>query len=86
MKENTHPKYQEVLFVDSSTGHKFLCGSTLQSKETDTFNGKTYPVCRVSVSSASHPFYTGSNKFVDSEGRLDKFRKRYAPKDEKTTI
>lgn len=83
MKENTHPKYQEVLFVDSSTGHKFVCGSTLQSEETDTFNGKTYPVCRVSVSSASHPFFTGSNKFVDSEGRLDKFRKRYAGQEEK---
>jgi large subunit ribosomal protein L31 len=81
MKENTHPKYQEVLFVDSSTGHKFICGSTLVTKETETFNGKTYPMCRVSVSSASHPFYTGSNKFVDSEGRLDKFRKRYAPKE-----
>lgn len=77
MKENTHPKYQEVLFVDSSTGYKFVCGSTLQTQETDSFNGKTYPVCRVSTSSASHPFFTGSNKFVDSEGRVDKFRKRY---------
>ena len=77
MKQTAHPKYQDVLFEDSSTGHKFVCGSTLVTKETGTFNGKEYPLCRVSVSSASHPFFTGSNKFVDSEGRLDKFNKRY---------
>jgi large subunit ribosomal protein L31 len=83
MKENTHPKYQEVLFVDSSTGNKFVCGSTLQTEETDTFNGKTYPVCRVSVSSASHPFFTGSKGLVDSEGRIDKFKKRYTEQEKK---
>lgn len=77
MKKNKHPAYQEVLFVDSSTGHKFVCGSTLQTDETETFEGKEYPVCRVSVSSASHPFFTGSKQFVDAEGRVDKFRKRY---------
>ncbi|MFQ5729133.1 MAG: type B 50S ribosomal protein L31 [Waddliaceae bacterium] len=77
MKKNKHPAYQDVLFVDSSTGHKFVCGSTLQTDETDTFEGKEYPVCRVSVSSASHPFFIGSKQFVDAEGRVDKFRKRY---------
>ena len=78
MKKETHPDYQEVLFVDSSTNAKFLCRSTLKSKETETYEGKEYPVCRVSVSSDSHPFYTGSNQFIDTEGRVDKFRKRYA--------
>lgn len=77
MKKDTHPKYQEVLFVDSSTGQKFVCGSTLQAEETEAFEGKEYPVCRVSVSSSSHPFFTGSKQFVDAEGRVDKFRKRY---------
>lgn len=77
MKEKIHPKYQEVLFVDSSTGSKFVCGSTLQTDETEMHQGKEYPVCRVSVSSASHPFFTGSKQFVDAEGRVDKFRKRY---------
>lgn len=77
-KENTHPKYQQVLFVDSSTGHKFVCGSTLQPEETDTYQGVKYPAHRVSVSSASHPFFTGSKGLVDAEGRVDKFRKRYA--------
>jgi large subunit ribosomal protein L31 len=77
MKKNTHPEYHDVLFVDSSTGNKFICGSTLKTDETEMFQGKKYPVCRVSVSSSSHPFFTGSNKFVDAEGRVDKFRKRY---------
>lgn len=80
MKNEIHPPYQDVLFVDSSTGYKFVCGSTLQPKEKETFNGKEYPVYYVSVSSSSHPFFTGSNQFVDSEGRVDKFLKRYAAK------
>jgi len=78
MKKNIHPKYQQVLFVDSSTGHRFVCGSTLHSEETEVFKGKEYPVYRVSVSSASHPFFTGSKQLVDAEGRVDKFKKRYA--------
>lgn len=78
MKKNIHPDYQEVLFIDSSNNTKFLCRSTLKPDETETFEGKEYPVYRVSVSSSSHPFYTGSNQFIDTEGRVDKFRKRYA--------
>jgi large subunit ribosomal protein L31 len=77
MKKNTHPNYRKVLFIDSSTGKKFLIGSTLETKETQVHEGVEYPVCHISVSSASHPFFTGSNKFVDSEGRVDKFLKRY---------
>jgi len=80
MKKQGHPPYQEVLFVDSSTGFKFVCGSTLQPKETEMFEGKEYPVYRMAISSASHPFYTGSKQFLDSEGRVDKFNKRYAAK------
>jgi large subunit ribosomal protein L31 len=82
MKKEGHPPYQEILFVDSSTGYKFVCGSTLQPKEKEKFEGKEYPVYRVAVSSASHPFFTGSKQFVDSEGRVDKFVKRYAKKAE----
>lgn len=78
MKKEGHPPYQEILFVDSSTGFKFVCGSTLQPKEREMFEGKEYPVYRVPVSSASHPFFTGSKQFIDSEGRVDKFVKRYA--------
>lgn len=78
MKDETHPPYQEVLFVDSATGFKFLCGTTLQSKKQEMHEGKEYPAVYVSVSSASHPFYTGSKQFIDTEGRVDKFLKRYA--------
>ncbi|MBS0627804.1 MAG: type B 50S ribosomal protein L31 [Verrucomicrobia bacterium] len=77
MKKQGHPPYQEILFVDSSTGFKFVCGSALQPKEKEMFEGKEYPVMRVSTSSASHPFWTKSNQFIDSEGRVDKFMKKY---------
>ncbi|MES2344477.1 MAG: type B 50S ribosomal protein L31 [Chlamydiota bacterium] len=80
MKRQGHPPYQEILFVDSSTGYKFVCGSTLQPKDTEEFEGKTYPVYRVAISSASHPFFTRKNQFVDAEGRVDKFNKRYSEK------
>ncbi|MCB1181154.1 MAG: type B 50S ribosomal protein L31 [Chlamydiia bacterium] len=78
MKKDIHPPYQQVLFVDSSNGVKFLCGSSVKSNQTEVYEGKEYPVVYVSVSSASHPFFTGSNKFIDTEGRVDKFLKRYA--------
>lgn len=80
MKDDIHPPYQEVLFVDSSTGHRFVCGSTLQPKEREVFEGKEYPVCKLPVSSASHPFFTGSKQLIDSEGRVDKFVNKYAKK------
>jgi large subunit ribosomal protein L31 len=80
MKKQGHPEYQDILFVDSSTGYKFVCGSTLKPKEVEVYEGKEYPVFRVPVSSSSHPFFTKSKQLVDSEGRVDKFRKRYAAK------
>ncbi len=86
MKKQGHPPYQDILFVDSSTDFKFVCGSTLQPKEKQTFEGKEYPVYRVSVSSASHPFFTKSNQLIDSEGRIDKFKKRYAKKEAEAVV
>ena len=83
MKKEGHPPYQDVLFVDSSTGFKFVCGSTLKPKEKEIYEGKEYPVYRMPISSASHPFFTGSKQLIDSEGRVDKFVKRYANKVEK---
>jgi large subunit ribosomal protein L31 len=80
MKKQGHPPYQEILFVDSATGFKFVCGSTLQPKEKEVFEGKEYPVYRVPISSSSHPFFTGAKQLIDSEGRVDKFTKRYAKK------
>ncbi len=84
MKKKTHPAYQDVLFVDTSTGTKFVCGTTLKPENTEEFEGKSYPVYKVPISSASHPFFTGSNKFIDTEGRVDKFAKKYARKKEET--
>lgn len=84
MKEKIHPPYQEILFVDSSNGYKFVCGSTLQPKEKEEYNGVAYPVYRVPVSSASHPFFTGSKQLLDTEGRVDKFSKKYARKKQET--
>ncbi len=80
MKKDIHPPYRDVLFVDTSTGTKFVCGSTIQTEANETYEGKEYPVYHVTVSSASHPFFTGSKQFIDSEGRVDKFLKKYARK------
>ncbi len=77
MKKDTHPNYRKVLFVDSSTGSKFLVSSTLETEAVEQYEGREYPVCHISVSSASHPFFTGSQQFIDTEGRVDKFNKRY---------
>lgn len=81
MKKDTHPAYQEVLFVDSASGHRFVCGSTLQTDAKETFQGKEYPVSYLSISSSSHPFFTGSKQLVDSEGRVEKFKKRFGRKE-----
>lgn len=78
MKPETHPKYHTVVFKDTSTGFTFLSGSTRYSKETIEWeDGNTYPLILVEVSSDSHPFYTGRQKFADAGGRVDKFKKKY---------
>ena len=83
MKKDTHPEYREVVFQDTSSDFKFITRSTMNSTETITMeDGKTYPVVKVEVSSASHPFYTGKNVFIDTAGRVEKFRNRYAKKEQ----
>jgi large subunit ribosomal protein L31 len=78
MKADIHPKYNEVVFQDVTSDLSFLTRSTLTSKETIKWeDGKEYPLIKVEVSSASHPFYTGKQKLMDTSGRVDKFRKRY---------
>jgi len=83
MKEKIHPPYQQVLFVDSASGHRFICGSTLKSEAKEKFEGVEYPVIYLSISSTSHPFFTGSKQLVDSEGRVEKFKKRFDRKKDK---
>ena len=78
MKKEIHPEYREVLFHDIGVDKYFLIRSTLDTKETKEWeDGKTYPYYPVEISSASHPFYTGKQKTVDSGGRVDKFRRKY---------
>ena len=81
MKPDIHPKYHPVVFQDVTTEFSFLSQSTMTSKEKVKWeDGKEYPVVKIDISSASHPFYTGKQKIVDTGGRVDKFRRRYAPK------
>lgn len=82
MKKEIHPPYHKVLFVDSASGHRFVCGSTLHPEAKEKFEGVEYPVSYLSISSTSHPFFTGSKQLVDSEGRVEKFKKRFGPKKE----
>jgi large subunit ribosomal protein L31 len=78
MKKDIHPEnYRMVIFHDNSSEARFLVGSTIASSETDTWeDGVEYPRVNVDVSSDSHPFYTGQEKLVDIEGRVDKFKNR----------
>jgi len=79
MKKDIHPKYRPVVFQDVSADFKFLTRSTLESKQTIKWeDGKEYPLIKVDISSASHPFYTGKQKFVDAAGRVEKFQKKFA--------
>jgi large subunit ribosomal protein L31 len=78
MKKEIHPRYRPVVFMDTTNGQKFLCASTVPTTQTVTFEGKEYDLYLVPVSSASHPFFTKSSKLIDTEGRIEKFTKRYA--------
>ena len=80
MKKEIHPEnYRMVIFHDNSSGERFLIGSTIETEQTDTWSdGKEYPVTHVDVSSASHPFYTGNEKVMDTAGRVERFKARAA--------
>jgi large subunit ribosomal protein L31 len=81
MKKGIHPEYKDVIFWDTSSDFKFMSRSTLASRETIKWtDGKDYPVIKVEVSSASHPFYTGKKMFLDTAGRVEKFQKKYQKK------
>ena len=80
MKSDIHPKnYRLVVFKDFSADTAFLSRSCADTKETIVWeDGKEYPLVKLEISSASHPFFTGKMKFVDSAGRIDKFNKRFS--------
>lgn len=78
MKKNIHPKYQKVIFLDISSGFKFLTKSTIDSKEKIKWeDGNEYPLIKLEISSKSHPFYTGKKIFSNTAGRIEKFKRKY---------
>ncbi len=85
MKADIHPKnYRQVVFQDASSGTQFIMGSTVDTDETVTVDGKSYPLFMVEISSASHPFYTGKQTTMDRAGRVDRFKKRTAARVKKS--
>ena len=79
MKQDIHPKnYRYVVFKDSSADFTFITRSTVATKDTIVWeDGKEYPLYKLDVSSASHPFYTGKQKIMDTAGRVERFRRKY---------
>ena len=80
MKKEIHPKeYRTVVFKDMSNEYAFLSKSTVNTKDTIVWeDGKEYPLIKLEISNTSHPFFTGKMKLVDTAGRVDKFRSKYA--------
>ena len=79
MKKDIHPSnYREVVFKDMSNGETFITRSTVASKETIEIDGVTYPLVKLEITSSSHPFFTGEEKIIDTEGRVDRFKARAA--------
>ncbi|MEV8268137.1 type B 50S ribosomal protein L31 [Microbacterium sp. NPDC076911] len=77
MQTDIHPVYQDIVFRDLGTGDTFLTRSTVTSEKTIDLDGVEYPVIDVEISSASHPFYTGKQRIMDSAGRVEKFNQRF---------
>ena len=78
MKKDLQPEnYRPVFYKDMSNGDMFLSRSTCKTSDTIEFEGETYPLVKLEISSTSHPFYTGKSKLVDTAGRVDKFMSRY---------
>lgn len=77
MKKDLHPKYNPVVFVDMTTGTRFITRSTKTSDKKEVIDGVEHSLISIGITSASHPFYTGQKQFVDTEGRIDKFQKRF---------
>ena len=82
MRKGIHPEnYRFVVFKDMSNGTAFVSKSTAATKEMIIWeDGKEYPLIKLEISNTSHPYYTGKMKFIDTAGRIDKFKKKYAKK------
>ena len=80
MKPDIHPDYHKVLYIDSATGDEWISRATMTSKEKREVDGEEIPVIRLDISAASHPFWTGKMRTLDADGKIDRFRRRYAKK------
>lgn len=86
MKNGIHPDYHPVVFEDSSTGKRFLTRSTATSARTvEWTDGSSYPLIVVDVTSDSHPFWTGANRVLDTQGRVEKFERKYGRRGRRAT-
>jgi len=78
MKKDIHPNYREVIFQDFAGNFSFLTRSTVRTNDKIQWtDGKEYPLVKLDISSASHPFFTGKMKFIDTTGRVEKFQRKY---------
>ena len=77
MKKELHPQYHPVVFVDMTTGKRFISRSTKTSEKKEVIDGEEHSVISIGITSDSHPFFTGLAQFVDTEGRIDKFQKKF---------
>ena len=77
MKKDLHPKYNPVIFDDMTTGKRFISRSTKTSDKKEVIDDVEYSLISIGITSDSHPFFTGQKQFVDTEGRIDKFQKRF---------
>jgi large subunit ribosomal protein L31 len=81
MRKGIHPQYRPVVFQDTSADFAFITRSTITTNDTiEWTDGNTYPLKKVEISAASHPYYTGQMKIVDTAGRVDRYNRRYAKK------
>ena len=84
MKKGIHPEnYRKVAFKDMSNDQVFITRSTIATRETITIDGEEYPLVKLEITSASHPFFTGKQNLVDTAGRVDKFMSRYGNRGKK---
>jgi large subunit ribosomal protein L31 len=80
MKKEIHPEYRKVVFRDASSDFILLTSSTVKTTETYVLDGVTYPSYLVDITSASHPFFTGKQRIMDTAGRIDRFKKKFNDK------
>ncbi len=83
MKPEIHPEYRDVVFLDTQNGTSFITRSTIKTQEMTDVEGVEYPLAKVEISAASHPFYTGTMTIIDTAGRVERFEKRYGRRKQK---